>query len=76
MWKPRTVMTSSTKSSEGNVSSQSRRTCGSALKSEIRVPLVMGVANSMVFGAKLMAVMSVSEPEPEKNGVGTVDSRY
>lgn len=51
----RTVMTSSMKLSAGKRSSQSRRTRGSAAKSIIRVPWVMGVANLVVAGAKLIA---------------------
>ena len=51
----RTVMTNRVKSSVKNISSQSRRTSGSAVKSAIRVPLVMGVPNFVVAGAKLIA---------------------
>lgn len=71
-------MTSSEKFSIGNESPPSRRTCGSAPNADMRVPWVMGVANSMVAGAKLIAPIVVGVlnwSRPENIGVGTRDSR-
>jgi len=64
-------MTSSTKFSAGNVSRQSRRIPGSAEKSAIRVPSVVGDTSSVFTGAKLIALGRSNSTWPEKAGVGT-----
>jgi len=70
--RPGQVMTNWAKFSVGNVSSPSRRSDGFTSNSDIRVPWVTGAANSMVVGAKLMALgTSRSLSRQEKKGIGT-----